>query len=87
MKISVDKQIELKFFYLTYANDFFEAIQKTSNCGDSFIAPMHRKYVTLNSVIGRIHDAVENKFKVDGTPDFFIYFEIQQPPTKVGGMI
>jgi RimJ/RimL family protein N-acetyltransferase len=75
MTITIDKHLELRIFDLAYATDFFDAIRRPSNTGDVFVDPIQRKYITLNLVISRIHDAVENKFKIDSTPDFFIYVE------------
>jgi ribosomal-protein-alanine N-acetyltransferase len=75
MNLQIDKNLKLTLFNSRYAVDFFEAIRRPSNIGDIFVDPIQKKYNTLDKVISRIHDAVENKFKIDGTPDFFIYHE------------
>jgi RimJ/RimL family protein N-acetyltransferase len=50
-------------------------IRSSNSSGEAFLEAIQRKYDSLEKVSARIRDAVENKFKVDGTPDFFIFLD------------
>jgi len=77
MEIIIDEQIKLKLFNLNEVDQFFESIHQENPTNDSYRANLQRKYSTLQKLVNRIEDAVENKFKIDGTPDFFIYLNNQ----------
>jgi RimJ/RimL family protein N-acetyltransferase len=73
MKILINENISLHLFSKTQANIFFRSIVN-GDLADSFDLNLKNKYSELYQVEKRIEDAVENKFKIDGTPDFFILY-------------
>lgn len=77
MEIIIDEKIKLKLFNLNEVDQFFESIHRENPTNDTYRANLQRKYNTLQKLVNRIEDAVENKFKIDGTPDFFIYLNNQ----------
>jgi ribosomal-protein-alanine N-acetyltransferase len=74
MNITVNEQIELRLFDSRYATEYFESIRSSKNNGEAFFEAIQKKYESIEKVTARIEDAIENKFKVDGTPDFFIFY-------------
>lgn len=75
MKITINENIELQLFDSSYASTYFESIQSSKFNGEAFFDAIQKKYESVEKVSARIQDAIENKFKVDGTPDFFLLFE------------
>ncbi|MFL5813282.1 MAG: GNAT family N-acetyltransferase, partial [Bdellovibrionia bacterium] len=75
MNIAVNEQIELRLFDGGYAAEYFESIRSSKSNGEAFFEAIQKKYESLEKVRARIQDAIENKFKVDGTPDFLVYYD------------
>jgi RimJ/RimL family protein N-acetyltransferase len=75
MRIAVNEQIELRLFDCRYASEYFGAIRSAEINGEAFFEAIQKKYASLEKLKLRIQDAMENKFKVDGTPDFFVYYD------------
>ena len=73
--MKINDQLELRLFDLGLSEDFFNSIHSVKNDNDNYRLNLQQNYKTLVDVENRIHDAVENKFKVDGSPDFFIYHQ------------
>jgi RimJ/RimL family protein N-acetyltransferase len=71
----VNKNITLKNFKLELAQEFYEAIHLNTNITDPHRTNLQKKYVSLETVRNQLIDAIDNKFKIDGTPDFFIYYK------------
>ena len=74
MEIAINKDIYLKMFDQSFVGEFYSAIHER-NEKDDYRCNLQRKYKTLKKLESRIIDAIENKYKIDGTPDFFIYFK------------
>lgn len=77
MLIPVSPRITLRQFHSSLAEDFHRAIHRVDDATDPFRCRLQEKYPTLEAVEARVRDAVENKYSVDGTPDFFIYVDGQ----------
>lgn len=75
MKLKINKDVELYLFSLSYAADFYESIHKSNAINDVYRGRLKEKYNTLDKVKSRIIDAIDNKYKVDGSPDFFIFYK------------
>lgn len=81
MIIKVNDEVHLEFFNKICAAEFFNTIHQDNSINDYYRANLQRKYSSPEVLINIIEDAVENKFKVDGTPDFFIRYK-----GKIAGM-
>ena len=75
MKIKINTYLELVLFNKSFDRTFFESIHERLDISDEYRSRLQEKYKTQNKVTARINDAVENKYKVDGTPDFFIFYK------------
>lgn len=75
MEIEVNKNVKLKLFDKTLIKDFFTTIHASKNTEDEYVRNLQRKYNQFEKLEERITDAVDNKFKSDGTPDFFIFYK------------
>lgn len=71
----IGKNIQLKQFSIDQAGPFYNSIHDEIDPSDDYRVRLQEKYSTLDKVEARIIDAVDNKFKVDETPDFFIYYK------------
>ena len=77
MKIVIDEYIYLKLFDLSLCDQFYDSIHQLNNSSDVFRQRLQKKYPTFDKLAVSIKDAVENKYRVDGTPDFFIFYKNQ----------
>jgi len=77
MKIEIDQDIQLKLFEKSLIQKFFNAIHSNENREDEYVSNLQRKYDKFEKLEERIVDAIDNKFKDDGTPDFFIFYKDQ----------
>ncbi len=77
MRLNIDDKLELCQFLRGLAPLFFESVQANPAPKDDFCGKMQAKYSSLEKVEARIEDAIANKFELDGTPDFFIFYQNQ----------
>ena len=77
MQIEIDQDINLKLFEKSLTQKFFDAIHSNENREDEYVSNLQRKYDQYEKLEERITDAIDNKFKSDGTPDFFIFYQEQ----------
>lgn len=75
MKIIVNDEIDLRLFNEDLIPDFFESIHLVKDDSDEYRCNLQRKYKTIDDLKVSIVDAIENKYNLDGTPDFFIFFK------------
>lgn len=75
MKIEINKDIQLILFDESLTKEFYDAIHAFKNESDVYRCNLQRKYDQYEKLEARIKDAIENKYKRDGTPDFFIYYQ------------
>lgn len=75
MKIEIDQDIQLKLFEKSLIQKFFKAIHFNENKEDEYVKNLQKKYDKFEKLEERIVDAIDNKFKEDGTPDFFIFYK------------
>lgn len=80
-KIKVTSQISLEMMDFGHEEPFFSNIFEKTNTSDEYRKNLQKKYKTLEAVKFKIDDAVNNKRLVDGTPDFFIFYD-----GKIAGM-
>ncbi len=77
IEFEISKKIQLKSFSLDQADVFFDSIHELKDSEDPYRERLQEKHETVSKTEAIIVDAVDNKYKIDGTPDFFIYFDNQ----------
>ena len=74
MEIEINEEIKLKRFSLELVNEFYKSIHEFEDPSDDYRVRLQNKHKTLKNTEAVIVDAIDNKFLLDGTPDFFIYY-------------
>ncbi len=75
MKIEISNVIYLELYSLAKANAFYHSIHKVNDETDQYRTRLKNKHRSIEDTKEIIRDAIDDKYKLDGTPDFFIYFE------------
>ncbi len=73
-KYRINNQLSLKQISVSDTETFYNSLHSIKNFDDKNRTHLQLKYDRLEKTRLSILDAVESKFKLDGTPDFFILF-------------
>lgn len=77
LNITVSPEIQLRQMNLDFTKTFFSSIHQHSSATDEYRMRLQKKYDSIESVQKRISAGLSEKFLVDGTPDFFIFYQEQ----------
>ena len=73
MKIRINEDLHLSLFDTLDAERFYNAIHEINN-EDQFRINLKKKHTNKDKTYDILIDAIENKYLIDGTPDFFIIY-------------
>lgn len=74
MKITISDNLYLRRFSSEQAVAFYESIHEYIDVEDDYRERLKNKHKKVQDTEAIILDAVDDKFLLDGTPDFFIYY-------------
>ena len=75
LEIEVNEDIVLRLFNLNFAEEYHSLIHEKVNLADEYRCHLQKKFPRIEDVKNRVEDAIINKYIVDGTPDFFIFYK------------